>query len=42
MEKNRPKQWEELEIMIMHKKGDEKNLDNYRPLSLTSDLKNVY
>lgn len=33
-----PKQWELSEIMLIHKKGKRNEIENYRPISLTSNL----
>ena len=41
-DKQMPEQWNDAEIILLHKKGDKKNLDNYRPLSLTSDVKKIF
>ena len=34
-----PEQWNEAIIILLHKKGDQRNLSNYRPISL---LNNIY
>lgn len=33
-----PKKWKNAEVIILHKKGDTTNIENYRPISLLSHL----
>ena len=37
-----PKQWYEAEIIILHKKGDKRKIENYRPLSLSADTRKIF
>ena len=37
-----PDSWHEAKIVILFKKGDPKDIKNYRPISLLSQLKNIY
>lgn len=36
-----PKQWSVAELRILHKKGEKSEIENYRPLSLTSNIGKV-
>lgn len=33
-EKRVPDKWLEAQVMLLHKKGDKRDIDNYRPISL--------
>lgn len=37
-----PKQWYISEIVLLHKKGDRHKLDNYRPISLSSNMNKIF
>ncbi len=37
-----PKQLHSSEIILLHKKGDKRELNNYRPISLTSNINKVF
>lgn len=37
-----PSQWRLAEIILIHKKGDRKNLNNFRPISLASNLSKIF
>ena len=37
-----PKQWELAEIRILHKKGERSLISNYRPMSLTSNINEMF
>ena len=37
-----PEQWEEVEIKIMHKKGNKTDINNYRPISLSSSMNKIF
>ena len=37
-----PKQWEVAEIMLIYKKGKRNNIENYRPISLTSNVCKIF
>ena len=37
-----PKQWLQTDIILLHKKGDQLNINNYRPISLTCSLNKIF
>lgn len=37
-----PKQWKESSIILLHKKGEKTNINNYRPLSIISIIYKVF
>lgn len=37
-----PRQWEDAEIIILYKKGANENINNYRPISLTSNISKIF
>ncbi|VDO16914.1 unnamed protein product [Brugia timori] len=37
-----PSQWHRTEIILLHKKGSRCDLNNYRPISLTSNLSKIF
>lgn len=37
-----PKQWSESVITLLHKKGDKNNINNYRPISLMSNIYKIF
>ncbi len=37
-----PEQWNLAEIILVYKKGDKENVENYRPISLTSNICKVF
>jgi hypothetical protein len=41
-ERRIPKTWNEGEIILLHKKGDTKDLKNYRPITLMSTFYKLF
>ena len=37
-----PKKWRETRLLVLHKKGDKKDANNYRPISMLSILYKVF
>lgn len=37
-----PNQWTTSSIVLLHKKGDKNNINNYRPISLTSNIYKIF
>lgn len=37
-----PEQWKQMEIILLHEKGPRKDLNNYRFISLSSNISNVF
>ncbi len=37
-----PKQWHKTEIILLYNKGDRSHLNNYRPVSLLSNISKVF
>lgn len=37
-----PAQWKESTIILLHKKGDKENLNNYRPISIISTIYKIF
>jgi len=37
-----PEQWNEVEIILLYKKGDRNQIGNYRPISLSSNINKIF